>query len=719
MNKNYNKIAFVCLTATSLSIPNAHAALEEIIVTAEKRETSLQDTDISITVMNAANLEEMGVSKYSDIGNFAPNLMIHEQPGKVGAAIGIRGFKNAETIATFEPKVALYMDGVLIAKNAGSAFDILDLERIEILRGPQGTLYGRNTVGGAVNLVTRKPQFERVEGKFTATLGSFDQKDAHAILNVPLGEELAMKVGLASLRRDGYWDNDLRDVKEGDKDRLVGQFQLMWQATDDLSFLYGYDRSKVREQPWPVQLIDYNPAIVPTLAPYIADGSSSTRNLDFPAFQEADVYGHSITAEWGINDNLTMVAITALRSVDNSSSADSDGAPLFRLSNKSGDDVETFTQELRFIGTSADENLDYTLGAFYMDETIDKAYTISFLIHPSYGYTESGKEASAQNDVWAIFGETTYRLTDELELTVGLRYTKEDREMSRTDANFIPAASIDSTTTLPEASGDFSDTSGTVSLTYHYTHNLMNYVKYSKGYVSGGFNPRSPSPGTFTEGYDEETVNTYELGLKSLLFESKLQFNAAVFYNDYTDLQVNLLDQATSLNNIGNAGDAVLEGAELEVLVSPIDALEFNFGYGYLETEYKTYIDPISGADLSKNSFAHAPRHSLNGYIRYVIPALQNLGELSARIDGSYRSEHALLSAPGNEVGGYHLYNARLTLDNISGPLDHQYRVALWGENLTDETYYTSGYNLLDTFGFRAVATSAPRSYGIDLELRF
>jgi len=708
---------FILPPAFAQTKTNSSVQLEEIVVTAERREASLQETDISMTVLGSDTLKEIGAVNYQQIGDMAPNVMMHESPGKVGGAIAIRGFKNAETISTFEPKVALYLDGVLIAKNAGSAFDVLDLERIEILRGPQGTLYGRNTAGGAVNLITRKPNYEEVEGSIALTAGSFGQQDLKGVINMPLADNLAVKLNLASLNRDGYFDNNFLGVEEADRDRMVGQFQAQWSPSEKLTLLYAYDRTEVDEKPWPMTLLEYNPTNHPELAAFVDDGSSSVRDLDTDTYQEADVDGHSLTINWDLAENATLVSITALRNMELSGQTDSDASPIFVFANASHDETETFTEEVRIVGNSSDNKWEYVAGAFYMNEDINNVRNINIL--PTAGYLESGLMAGASNEVWALFGETTLALTEKLDVTFGLRYTDEHREMSRTDYLSIPAIASYSETSFPDASGDFSDVSGTLSLAYQWSDDIMTYFKLSKGYVSGGFNPRSPSGDTFTEGYDEETVYTYELGWKTTLADGRVQLNGAIFYNDYEDLQVNLLDAATARNNIGNAGKASIQGLELELVARPFENLDIGAGYGYLDPEYKTYIDPISGADLSTNDWAHAPKNSINAWLRWTMADFDTAGNLSLRLDYSSRSDYSLLTQPGNDVDGYDFINARLTWGGIQAPGDGMFRVSLWGKNLTDEVWFTSGYNLVSSLGFRAAAASEPRTYGVDLEYEF
>lgn len=708
----------------------ARAGLEEVIVTAQRRETRLQETDISLTVMDAVALDERGIADFTQIGDFAPNVRTLDIPTSAGGSISIRGFRNGETIATFEPKVGLYIDGVLIAKNSGSAFDILDLERVEILRGPQGTLYGRNTAGGAVNFITKKPADEW-SGRIGATVGNYNQRDFKGTLNVPLvGPEgvfgnpgtsrLNLKATVGILNRDGYQDNLFpaggnREV--WDKDREIAQVQLQWKPNDNVSLLYAFDHSDIDEiNPAPA-MTDFNPVTRPQLAPFVTDGGGD-RNIDYTQFRKVKVQGHSLTLDWRLNDDLSLVSISALRTSEDESAQDADGTPVFVINTDAGNELETFTQEVRLVGQALSERLNYVMGAFYMDEDIKRADTTNVL--PNFGLLLSGLEASGKNEVWAVFGEGTYALTERLDVTLGLRYTAEDRQMSRADTTIIPASNTRNIIQLPDAQRDFSDVSGTLSLAYDWTDDIMTYFKVSKGYVSGGFNPRAPSPTTFQRGYDEETVYTYEIGWKTTWLDGRLLVNGAVFYNDYKDLQVNLLDPETLRNNLVNAADAEISGLEIEVQAKPTDNLYLGAGYGYLDTKFKKYVDPVTGADLSKvTAWAHAPEHSFNAFGRYVVPHFLSVGDLVLRIDYAWVDDYFLLSSAGNFVDGYDLLNARIALEGISGPGDSRFSVALWGRNLTDEVYYTTGYNLVSSIGIAGRFTGPPRTYGLDLNFQF
>lgn len=707
----------------------AYAQVGEIVVTAERREENLQETKISITVMDAQSVQELGITEYTSIANYAPNVSMQDIPTSFGGTIGIRGFRNGETISTFEPKVALYLDGVLIAKNAGSAFSVLDLERIEVLRGPQGTLYGRNTVGGAVNLITKRPTSE-LEGKLSLTIGDFGQKDFKATLNVPLfgssgDSALNLRATVGSLDRHGYHRNLFAagpNRRFGNSNRTVAHVQAQWDPSEDVSFLYAFDKTWVDEiNPAPA-LTRFNATTRPNLAPYVLSPSRQKKHryIDYGMGVKGKVEGHSLTAEWDPSDTLSLVSITALRKLTYDSSQDADGTPVWVINTDAGDTAETFTQELRAVGDLANSRFEYVAGAFYMDEKIKEAYSHNFL--PNAGGLYSNVDGTARNKIWAVFAQGTFHITDQLDLTGGLRYTHENRRMSRTDSTlFVNLPQNNSIIVLPNAGPKkFTDVSGTASLSYSWTDDVMTYLKFSKGYASGGFNLRSPSAATFQTGYDAETVYTYEFGWKTTWLDRKLLINGALFYNDYKDLQVTVLDPATTRNNLVNAAKAKIKGAELEVQIRPTANLELGGGWGYLDTKYNEYIDPVTKQDLSKiNKFAQAPKHTVNVYGRYVVPDVASDGDLVFRADYSWRSKYSILSSPGNETIGYGLLNGRIALEDVHLAGDRKMSLAFWAKNITNKLYYQSGYNLVSSLGIEGRFTGAPRTIGGDLVIEF
>ncbi|HEY8385226.1 MAG TPA: TonB-dependent receptor [Porticoccaceae bacterium] len=713
--------------------------IDEIVVTAQRREASLQDTDIAISAFTEGTLQELGIASYGDIGDFVPNMLTHETVGTAGAAVNIRGMKNAETLITFEPKVAVYLDGVLLGKNTGSAFDIVDLERVEVLRGPQGTLYGRNTVGGAINLVTKKPSDE-FGGSLATTLGSYDQRDLKGTLNVPLigphgvladgtASTLNLRATLATLNRDGYWKNDgpSGDRRLGDKDREAAYIQLQWQPNDRVSLLYAYDMTDADETGTPRPATFVRESFIPgspslaDIARHVVRDNDFRVSFDFPQIQTLDAEGHSLTADFDLGDNLSLVSISAWREMENIGWGDSDGTPLAIRGSTQGSEHKMYTQELRLVGNAMADQLKYVIGAFYMSERGD-IYNGNIL-----AAANDINIATFDNDIWALFAEGTYSLTERLDLTLGARYTEERREMAKQTYRF-PAGDqyFPSPDDMPiiDASSDpktWSDVSGTVSLSYRWTDDLMTYAKVAKGFASGGFNARAANETAFHRPFDEETLISYEIGMKSTWFDNRLLVNGAVFYNDYQDLQVNQFDPVSAVNNFSNAGDAVINGFELEVQAQVSDNLQVGGSYGYLDPEYKTFI-AADGADLSSSYWAHSPKHNGHIFVRYVVPAAIAGGDLSTRVDWMYQDDIRMLTlnplpyGEPNSQKAYDHINARVSLEELHGFGKGSLSIALWGKNLTNESWRTTGVNFV-TYAINS--WGPPRTWGIDINYSF
>ena len=372
--------------SAAVSVPamaqESEGVLEEVVVTAEFREATLQDTQISISAFNEEAIADRGISNALDLGQFAPN--VNAQPyvgGKTGVSFNIRGIGNAETLISFDPAVSVYLDGVLISKNVGALLDVLELERIEILRGPQGTLYGRNTMGGAVNYITRKPVNE-FEASLKANLGDYNQQDFRGMLNVPLlgsdgGGELNLRLSAASIQRDGLQDNVFVSAAQkelGTKDREVYMGQLQWVPTDSISVMYTYDLTRideVPEAPW-VTNVNTLTATGRNLAPFTRSGKTivlTPFSSTVLGIADTEVDGQSLDIRWDLSDSMTLQSLTGYREMSNFSAADSDGSPLTVLTTRDIQSNDALSQEFRLFGTAG--RVDYSAGLFYMDEEGD------------------------------------------------------------------------------------------------------------------------------------------------------------------------------------------------------------------------------------------------------------------------------------------------------------------------------------------------------------
>lgn len=749
MNRKAHLVQVLLALMATAALPAQ--AVEEMIVTAEFREASLQETQISMNALSEDVIADLGISNGLDLSQYVPNL--NAQPyvgGRTGISYNIRGIGNAETLITFDPAVSVYLDGVLIAKNTGALLDVMELERIEVLRGPQGTLYGRNTMGGAVNYITKKPGDE-FEGSVKASFGSYEQRDFRGMLNIPLlsadsgAGALNMRISAATLNRDGIQDNYLANAPNtelGTKDREVLMAQLMWRPVDAVSVLYSYDRTRIDEEqetPWITTL---NPArsVSTSLAPYLQRESNRPDGGYFnsPHRAKTHVDGHGLTITWDLSDNLALHSLTGYREMENLGLADSDGSPLNLIFTRDLQEYDAFSQEFRLIGTAMDDRLDYSAGLFYMDEEGDVFNETRVNGAPGVNIAEYANEA------WAAYGQMTFAFTEKFNVTFGLRYTDEDREMYKAIVNgvfFEPIPFFDdistnpayagkpcvprpsppggltcANTVFPRAHDTFSKLTPMISFGYDWTEDIMTYLKLSTGYQSGGFNSRDDQWSDFVTGFNEEDLLVYELGVKSVL-ANRYQINGALWYSDYDDKRVNQFNPATLASVQRNASKVEIWGIELEVLAQLTDRLQAGVNYGYVDHEYDEYVD--RGVDLSYYNFPFSPKNTASAFIAYDYPL--NFGVLRARLDTTYRDEmNFLVPAPElNSSSSLQLWNARVTLDEIKGPGDSIVRVSAWGKNLTDEGYWNFGVNLYGTFGFNFNTYGEPRTLGVDIEVDF
>ncbi len=730
------KLSFLALTI-SCAYPALGAeekVLEEILVTAEHRSASVQDTQISITAMTAEDVQDMGISNPSDIGNFAPNLVVNTfQGGKSGVGINMRGMGQNETLVSYDPAIGLYIDDVLLSKSVGSMLDVIDIERIEILRGPQGTLYGRNTMGGTVNFITKKPTDE-FEGKLALTVGDYGQNDLKGVLNIPLTDKrssiggLSARVSAAKLNRDGLTDNDMVGAPNREldtKDRAAYMAHLLWDPSDLLKVLYTFDRTNINEAPgtpWTTG-VNLNRTAGGMLAPY-AIGYHTDRpdsvSVNGEHIAKTQVNGQALHIDYSLTDNMEIKSITARREMENYSTADSDGSPLSILQTIDEQTVDLFTQEFRLTGATLDSKLDYTAGIFYMEEkgTVDQGLEV-------FG-SLNGNQASFTNKNWALYGQATYYISARLDVTAGLRYTEEDQQMTKRVIPGGGAAPIEFGT----AQQKFDNISPMAAISYDWTDEVMSYFKVSSGFQAGGFNVRDTNvdtnsqPTTFHRGYDEEVLLAYELGVKADIYE-RVRVNAALWYSDYDDKRVNNFDAVTLGNTVRNAGVVDIYGAEIEALAQISTDVQIGANWGYTKPNYVEYdspnpANPSQILDLSGvTNFPYTPRTSANIFAAYE--SQLNIGLFKARLDWAFKDNYNFLAPQPerNDQESYQVWNARVSLDDIAGPGDTQLRIAVWGKNITDESYYTNGVNVYSTFGFDVNMYAEPMTYGVDFEVRF
>lgn len=740
--------------------------IEEIVVTAQKRRESLQDTPLAVSAITAQTIEDRGITDVGSISSIAPNLVINQTPASsTSPAVFIRGIGEAEPILTADAPNALYVDGVPIGRSTGSMFDLVDLERIEVLRGPQGTLYGRNTTGGAINLITRKPAKDFGVSQFLS-YGRFDLFQARTTLDTgELGSSgLAATFSYVHKQRDGYVDNILAPSSKDPGSYNVDAFRasLGYDKGGPVRVDYAFDYNQRDSRGIPVQLAAAFPHVQGYLeasqflggaAPQISRDRLDRLRLDFDGKLVDNVTGHTLTVEADLGDDTTLRSISGYRrwkSLVNSTDLDGNGdlvgftvspailAPPFDfipeginpISLYNGD-TQSFqrqwSQELNLLGKIGD-SFEYVLGGFLFEEKarqrdfaqitivipFDDPIDLGPVSTPAFGVNiETLLQYRHRSRSQAMFGQATWKISDRFSVTGGLRHTWDQKKLDETAPLILSDEDkFNQLTWMANAKYDFSD-------------DVSAYARVATGYKSGGFNARSAS-----QSFDPEKVISYELGLKSELFDRRVRFNLAAFHTRYKDLQVSQFEAGTSGANSAtvNAGKATYTGIEAEVLARVTPNLTLAGNVGYVDRKYKTYLfrDPATDQLVNIAStarFSYSASTTANAGVEYAFPEF-GFGRLSARLDYNYRSGlffHPVDAlAPFNTViadGPASTFDGRLTLSELEfGGSDVS--IALWGKNITNTEYLLSGIDF-GPLGFANVTFAEPRTWGVDLRVRF
>jgi len=756
-------------TAALAALPDqSELALDEIVVTARRRSESLQSTPVAVTALTSDALQARGVQSVDAVSQFVPNLQFDGAAalsgGAYNATIFIRGIGQNDFAIFSEPGVAMYVDGVYLGRSIGGIMDAVDLERVEVLRGPQGTLFGRNTIGGAVNILTRQPTSE-FGGEVSVTGGRFDRLDAKGILNLPLSETLLTRWLVASINRDGYAHRltDGRDL--GDKDSLIGRAQALWKASDAVNVSLVVDGTRARQNSAPLTLVDvapagfpflniYNAVVAPTFTDIAAPNGAHAVNRSFVtgdidttwagglSVNDLDTKGAALTVDWDLGD-LSLKSISAYRELQALFARDGDGTPYMFRETINDDDQDQFSQELQLSGLSFSERMNWLLGAYYFHEQateIGKANLAvgafdalealpasrTFPPGPPARFGGAGNPANigvdvevglfteVKNQSYALFGQSSFKLSERWSVTGGLRWTRDDKEMQLIHQRLGSGTYVAPPGTVLE--DNWSEITPKIGVELQANRDAMIYASFANGFKSGGFNGR-PLIGSAAEllPYDPEKVNTYELGAKTTWLDGRLVLNAAAFFNQYRDMQLSI--NATPQNFVRNAGRAESKGAELELVARLARGLDFNFSTGYLDAKY-TELDPqlatlnpplTLGKELVK-----APEWTLSSGLQYAFDV--SPGTITLRGDWSYKSKvyHDVFNDERIAQPGFSIANVYASITTA----DDKWNFALFGTNLTDERYRISGNSSVG-FGLAESTYAAPREWGATVRYRF
>ncbi len=564
----------------------AGTRIEEVIVTAQKREQSLQEVPLSISAFDTRALEAQTVRSLTDLSSKTPNVILAPVGAFPYAAnFYVRGLGFSDVESSFEPSVGVEVNGVYMARNAGALTDFFDVEAVELLRGPQGTLYGRNTIGGVLSMRTKRPTGDP-GGQVQATLGDRGRVEMRGALDFPIVDKiLSGRVSLLYKDYDGYWDNDTLNTRLGDYDVKGGRATFVYDAGGIFNATLIIDKSKERGSG-----AAFNNASIPSM--YISSlgfpadaGDPYVVHGDTKPLLDLDAKGIALEANWDLGF-ATVTSITGYRKFEDHviSDYDASNTPFF-----AGDRSQTHEQtseELRLASNSGGA-LDYVVGLYYLDQRYGITNTQWGNL---FGGATVRQVASQQNKAYAVFGQVDYHLTEQWTLTAGARYSYEDKDFTNQPAGFA---------TSQDYSDDWDDVSPKLGVSYRFSPDLMAYVQWTQGFRSGGFNGRA---GTFTSAgpFGSENVDSYEAGVKSDLLDGRLRLNAAAFYSKYDDMQLTVqgMTQAGMYESVtANAGKSTIKGAELEARLLAGD-FTFDLALGYLDAGFDDFFAPLTSSGV-------------------------------------------------------------------------------------------------------------------------
>jgi iron complex outermembrane receptor protein len=644
--------------------PVAAAGIDEIVVTATRREENLQEVPIAVSVFSATDIAELGAPALNEVMDFAPNVARTTGPSSGNEAYYfIRGVGQQDNSVSLDPGVGVYVDGVYIGRLQGASVDLSDARRVEVLRGPQGTLFGRNTIGGAVNITTQDPD-PVLGGQATATVGARELAAGRASVSLPLSDTFGVRVTANTRTQEGLGKNARTGFTYGDVDTISGRIKAVWRPDDSFRLDVIADAATFAGSPAHLRLREWSTnnlagpfrGASALAVPFPTDIGADRSNDPYANFNSVapinDSESRGLAAiaafDW---EGGSLKSITSGRSFSQEQWTDLDATlyTFYDFFNKT--DQTQFSQELQLSGETENGRLNWLGGLYYLRESIDNAVDICvgtgtvtsvtrrpptapvgpLFANPGPATRLDGRCLSVINafnldiDSRAVFGQLGYRLTDRLELVLGARWTTEqkdqrfnnfadNRDRVGSNAPLAPQGPIAQPGTvnptlsplnpilpIPTAySNTWEDFSPKLGVNFEVTEDVLLYGSYAEGFKSGGFNGRVQSTATAVVPFEQEEVKSYELGFKSTLFDRRLRLNGALFRSEYQDIQLLLVIPANGLFETGNGGDAEIDGAELDAVFAPHRDWTFNLAVGWLDARY-TRISPRAPQETAAN----------------------------------------------------------------------------------------------------------------------
>jgi iron complex outermembrane receptor protein len=699
------------------------STLDDIVVSARRRDELLKDVPISVSAIGEERLEQTGASDITALQQQTPNATVQVARGSNSTLISfIRGVGQQDPLWGFEPGVGLYVDDVYVARPQGAVLDIYDVQRIEVLRGPQGSLYGRNTVGGAIKYVTNGLS-QDPELTLRGAYGSYNQIDLMATGSVPLADNFRVGGAIASYQRDGFGTNLTTGAEHYNKDVLAGRLSAEWEPRDDVSIRLAYDRVQDDSNPRHGHRLVAGATPAGAVLPNVYDTRAGLGDVN-----SVESQGASATVAIELNDNWTFKSISAWREGETTTVIDFDNTPTATLDIPGFYADDQFTQEFQLLFDF--DRIQGVAGVFYLDGHAEGAFDT---ILGGAGIV-IGTNGQVNTESWAGFADVNLDLTDRLHLGIGMRYTLDDKTGTVFRANYLGATRsplLGGTVRAPllvrtnyTNSNDFSQFTPRIALSFDLTDDMTTYASFSQGFKSGGFDMRGDAyltPNT-VNGYDPETVDSYEIGLKGAL--DRLTFAAAVFYNEYQDQQVTTQVPAGAgiASFVDNVGSSTFYGAEFEGRLRILDNLSANFAVGYLHSDFEQFLRYNLGTamyeDISNQVvLQNAP--DWTGYLGFTWIGDVAGGDLAVTPSVSYRGDSSMFEFP-NPILDQQAYSVADLSIVWTDPTD-RFTLGLYGKNLTDEEYRVGGYNFPGALFDNSIIGyyGPPRTVTASLQVKF
>lgn len=687
-------------------------SLEEVTVTARRRAESLQKVPVSISAFTSNQIERRAVTSIVDIGRIVPNMVSFQNVGlPTATGFFLRGVGQDESISTSDPAVATYIDGIYVARQVANNSYLYDIERIEVLRGPQGTLYGRNTSGGAIRIITRKPD-EEMRMNLAGSYGNYDRWDLKASASGPLSDKIFASLAAFTAQQDkGFSFNSTLNERSWTRDSTGVRGQIRFVPNENLDIMISAEYVKETPTP-PLPTNAVGGAFTDDYFTVVSGEPGNEQNLESQAY--------TMNIEWQVGE-VSVTSITGYRELDQAFRNDISDLPVPAWILDTDATFKQWSQEIQATGTLFNERLDWVFGLFYMDENNDMTI-IDEVFLPPFLVLNFNKTLENDAKSFAAFAQFNFRITDDLSLTAGGRWTREKKTIEVNQMFGIPGFPefglfpLFGTQEVIDAGGDvapvFKEFNPKVGLEYQFTDDIMAYVSFTQGFKSGGWNARVFNQFEFLN-IEPESVDSYEIGIKSEWFDNKLRLNLTYFYADYDNFIITAVSPITGNFITINAAKAAIDGLELDFVARPVQGFDV---YGFVGLMWNRYKELDPGVVFSiDNEIKRTPDFTFQIGFTYTHPVSDN-GNLIWNTDFSYKAKlfNGVSNTPFEAAPSQEILNASLSYEFI----DQGVTVSVACRNCLDDEYFLSTLDF-SVFGFATQYPGEPRTYFVSAKWNF